>query len=139
MKVSMFHRCRTARCLRDFEYRYHSVWVDLPWGELADAETAGRYYNWTFDELLYAPSSGSTGSASTSTIRTRTASCRTRTLWESVLARLTSHLDVAIVQMGATLPSTQPPTRNCEEYAMIDCISSGRLVAGMPIGKRDGR
>ena len=55
-------------------------------------------------------------------------------LMGSVLARSTNHLDVAIVQMGSTLPTTNPPTRVAEEYWMIDCISGGRLVAGMPLG-----
>jgi alkanesulfonate monooxygenase SsuD/methylene tetrahydromethanopterin reductase-like flavin-dependent oxidoreductase (luciferase family) len=36
--------------------------------------------------------------------------------------------------MGATLPTTNPPIRIAEEYAMLDCISGGRLVAGMPLG-----
>jgi len=51
-----------------------------------------------------------------------------------VLARATDGLDCAIVQMGASLPATQPPIRIAEEYAMLDCISGGRLVAGMPLG-----
>ena len=55
-------------------------------------------------------------------------------LMGSVLARSTNHLDVAIVQMGSTLPTTNPPTRVAEEYGMIDCISGRRLVAGMPLG-----
>jgi alkanesulfonate monooxygenase SsuD/methylene tetrahydromethanopterin reductase-like flavin-dependent oxidoreductase (luciferase family) len=36
--------------------------------------------------------------------------------------------------MGSTLPTTNPPIRIAEEYAMLDCISGGRLVAGMPLG-----
>jgi alkanesulfonate monooxygenase SsuD/methylene tetrahydromethanopterin reductase-like flavin-dependent oxidoreductase (luciferase family) len=36
--------------------------------------------------------------------------------------------------MGSTLPATSPPQRIAEEYAMLDCISGGRLVAGMPLG-----
>jgi len=55
-------------------------------------------------------------------------------LMGSVLARATDGLDCAIVQMGASLPATQPPIRIAEEYAMLDCISGGRLVAGMPLG-----
>ena len=43
-------------------------------------------------------------------------------------------MNVPIVQLGSTLPSTSPPTRIAEEYAMIDCISGGRLVAGFPPG-----
>jgi alkanesulfonate monooxygenase SsuD/methylene tetrahydromethanopterin reductase-like flavin-dependent oxidoreductase (luciferase family) len=52
----------------------------------------------------------------------------------SVLARATNGMNTAIVQMGATLPTTNPPIRVAEEYAMLDCISGGRLVAGMPLG-----
>ena len=55
-------------------------------------------------------------------------------LMGSVLARATDGMNVAIVQLGSTLPSTSPPTRIAEEYAMIDCISGGRLVAGFPAG-----
>ena len=36
--------------------------------------------------------------------------------------------------MGATLPTSNPPIRIAEEYSMIDCISGGRMVAGMPLG-----
>src|SRR5246127_4827573 len=52
----------------------------------------------------------------------------------SVLAKLTNGSNVACVQMGATLPTTNPPIRVAEEYAMLDCISGGRIVAGMPLG-----
>jgi hypothetical protein len=51
-----------------------------------------------------------------------------------VLARQTNGQNVAIIQLGSTLPSTTPPTRIAEEYAMLDCISGGRLVAGFPTG-----
>src|SRR5437867_1548651 len=51
-----------------------------------------------------------------------------------VLARGTSGMKVALVQMGATLPTSNPPIRVAEEYAMLDCISGGRLVAGLPLG-----
>src|SRR5260370_28998074 len=52
----------------------------------------------------------------------------------SVLARATQDRPVAIVQRGATLPTSNPPIRVAEEYAMLDCISGGRLVAGLPLG-----
>jgi alkanesulfonate monooxygenase SsuD/methylene tetrahydromethanopterin reductase-like flavin-dependent oxidoreductase (luciferase family) len=52
----------------------------------------------------------------------------------SVLARQTNGQNVAIIQLGSTLPSTTPPTRIAEEYAMLDCISGGRLIAGFPTG-----
>ena len=52
----------------------------------------------------------------------------------AVLAKRTNGQNVAIMQLGSTLPSTTPPTRIAEEYAMLDCISGGRLVAGFPTG-----
>ena len=57
-------------------------------------------------------------------------------LFGSILARLTRErgLDVALVQLGATLASTSPPTRIAEEYAVLDCLSDGRLIAGVPVG-----
>ena len=57
----------------------------------------------------------------------------------SVLARATNGQNVAIIQLGSTLPSTSPPTRIAEEYAMLDCISGGRLVAGFPDRPADRR
>ena len=61
MKISMFHLMPHRDLPDDFEKRYHSVWVDPPWSELADAETVGRYYNWTLDELIYAAKAGIDG------------------------------------------------------------------------------
>jgi alkanesulfonate monooxygenase SsuD/methylene tetrahydromethanopterin reductase-like flavin-dependent oxidoreductase (luciferase family) len=55
-------------------------------------------------------------------------------LMGAALARQTEGQEVAIIQLGSTLPSTTPPTRIAEEYAMLDCISGGRLVAGFPTG-----
>jgi alkanesulfonate monooxygenase SsuD/methylene tetrahydromethanopterin reductase-like flavin-dependent oxidoreductase (luciferase family) len=50
----------------------------------------------------------------------------------SALARRTS--DVALCVMGNSLALYNPPTRVAEEFAMIDCISGGRLIAGFPVG-----
>ena len=48
------------------------------------------------------------------------------------LARRTS--DAAICVMGNSLALYNPPLRVAEEFAMLDCISGGRLVAGFPVG-----
>ena len=37
MKISMFHLMPYRELPADFEKRYHSVWVDPPFTELADA------------------------------------------------------------------------------------------------------
>jgi alkanesulfonate monooxygenase SsuD/methylene tetrahydromethanopterin reductase-like flavin-dependent oxidoreductase (luciferase family) len=50
----------------------------------------------------------------------------------SSLARRTS--DAALCVLGNSLALYNPPTRVAEEFAMIDCISGGRLIAGFPVG-----
>ena len=54
----------------------------------------------------------------------------------SALAYMTESegLDVAIVPMGRSLGKAKEPLRVAEEYAHIDVMSGGRLVAGFPIG-----
>jgi alkanesulfonate monooxygenase SsuD/methylene tetrahydromethanopterin reductase-like flavin-dependent oxidoreductase (luciferase family) len=53
-------------------------------------------------------------------------------LMGSVMARETK--DVAIIIMGNSIALYDPPIRVAEEFAMLDCISGGRLVAGFPVG-----
>ena len=134
MKISMFHLMPHRELPDDFEQRYHSVWVDPPWWELADPERVGQYYNWTLDELTYAAKSGMDGICVNEHHQNAYGFMPSPNLMGSALARATNDMDVAIVQMGATLPTTNPPIRVAEEYGMLDCISGGRLVAGMPLG-----
>ncbi|GBD13259.1 2,5-diketocamphane 1,2-monooxygenase [bacterium HR24] len=134
MQVSMFHLMPYRDLPKDFEQRYHSVWVDPPWWELADADKVGQYYNWTLDELVYAARSGLDGICTNEHHQNAYGFMPNPNLMGSALAKATNGLDVAVVQMGSTLPTTNPPIRVAEEYAMLDCISGGRLVAGMPLG-----
>lgn len=132
MKVSMFHLMPHRELPDDFEDRYHSVWVDPPWSELADPERVGQYYNWTLDELIYADKMGMDGICVNEHHQNAYGFMPNPNVMGSVLARSTEN--AALVQMGATLPTTHPPVRIAEEYAMLDCISGGRLIAGMPLG-----
>jgi alkanesulfonate monooxygenase SsuD/methylene tetrahydromethanopterin reductase-like flavin-dependent oxidoreductase (luciferase family) len=134
MKISMFHLMPHRELPDDFEQRYHSVWVDPPWWELADATRVGQYYNWTLDELIHGARVGLDGLCVNEHHQNAYGFMPGPNLMGAVLARATNGTDVAIVQMGSTLPTTNPPIRIAEEYAMLDCISGGRLVAGMPLG-----
>jgi alkanesulfonate monooxygenase SsuD/methylene tetrahydromethanopterin reductase-like flavin-dependent oxidoreductase (luciferase family) len=134
MKISMFHLMPYRNLPADFQNRYHSVWVDPPFTELANAEQVGQYYNWTLDELTYAAKSGIDGICVNEHHQNAYGFMPSPNLMGSALARATNGLDCAVVQMGATLPTTVPPIRVAEEYGMLDCISGGRLVAGMPLG-----
>ena len=134
MKISMFHLMPYRDLPADFETKYHSVWVDPPFWELAQPERVGQYYNWTLDELIHGAKCGMDGICVNEHHQNAYGFMPSPNLMGSVLARATNGTDVAIVQMGATLPTTNPPIRVAEEYAMLDCISGGRVVAGMPLG-----
>jgi len=134
MYISAFHLMPHRELPDDFEKRYSSVWVTPPFHELADAKRVGQYYNWTLDELIAAAKAGADGICTNEHHQNAYGFMPNSNVMGSVLARETSGMDTAIVQMGATLPATQPPVRIAEEYAMLDCISGGRVVAGMPLG-----
>ena len=133
MKISMFQLMPHRELPDDFEKRYESVWVTPPWWELADPERVSQYYNWSLDELIYAAKMGFDGICTNEHHQNAYGFMPNPNLMGAILAKMTNGLDVAIVQMGSTLP-TSPPIRVAEEYAMIDQISGGRLVAGMPLG-----
>src|ERR1700743_1448442 len=43
-------------------------------------------------------------------------------------------LDIAITIRGRSLGKTREPLKIAEEYALLDCMSGGRLIAGFPVG-----
>jgi len=134
MKVCMFHLMPHRDLPADFTQQYRSAYLDPVWFDVADPEKVHRYYNWTLDELTHAAKLGIHGMCTNQHHQNVYGFMANPSLMGATLARLTNDQDVAIVQLGSTLPSTNPPTRIAEEYAMIDCISGGRLVAGFPTG-----
>jgi alkanesulfonate monooxygenase SsuD/methylene tetrahydromethanopterin reductase-like flavin-dependent oxidoreductase (luciferase family) len=134
MKISAFHLMPHRELPADFEKRYPSVWVTPPWWELADPARVGQYYNWTLDELMFAARAGFDGVCTNEHHQNAYGFMPSPNIMGAVLAKATNGSNVAIVQMGATLPTSNPPIRVAEEYAMLDCISGGRLVAGLPLG-----
>ncbi len=134
MKVCMFHLMPYRDLPADYEQRYSSAYLDPVWFDVADAEKVGGYYNATLDEMTFAADAGMHGLCTNQHHQNVYGFMANPSLMGSVLARQTAGKDVAIIQIGSTLPSTTPPTRIAEEYAMLDCISGGRLVAGFPTG-----
>jgi alkanesulfonate monooxygenase SsuD/methylene tetrahydromethanopterin reductase-like flavin-dependent oxidoreductase (luciferase family) len=130
----MFHLMPYRDLPADFGERYRSAFLDPAWFDVADPDLVGKYYNWTLDELLYAANAGMHGVCTNQHHQNVYGFMANPSLMGSVLARGTNSQNVAIVQIGSTLPSTSPPTRIAEEYAILDCISGGRLVAGFPAG-----
>jgi alkanesulfonate monooxygenase SsuD/methylene tetrahydromethanopterin reductase-like flavin-dependent oxidoreductase (luciferase family) len=130
----MFHLMPYRDLPPDFGQRYKSAYIDPVWFDVADPDRVGRYYNWTLDEMVHAARAGLHGLCTNQHHQNVYGFMANPSLMGAALAKLTNGLDVAIIQIGSTLPSTTPPTRIAEEYAMIDCLSGGRLVAGFPTG-----
>jgi alkanesulfonate monooxygenase SsuD/methylene tetrahydromethanopterin reductase-like flavin-dependent oxidoreductase (luciferase family) len=136
MKVTSFHFMPHRELPEDFDKRYKSAWIDAPWWELADPERVGDYYNWSIDELMLAAKMGFDGLGTNEHHQNAYGFMCNPNLFGAILARLTRDqgLNPALVQLGATISSTAPPIRIAEEYAVLDCLSGGRLIAGVPLG-----
>src|SRR5262249_27490608 len=107
------------------------AWVTCP-NELYDPRLGNQLYNTYLDELLYAEEVGSDGVCVHAPHQNAYGTMPSPTLIASILARQTNSIRIAVV--GNALPLYDPPTRVAEEYAMIDVISGGRLIAGMVVG-----
>lgn len=131
MKVEMFHLMPYRELPEDFNERYRSVWVDIP-SELFSAEKAHQFYNETLDELEYAASLGYDGVCVNEHHSNAYGFMPSPNIMAATLARRTR--DTAIIVLGNSIALYNPAIRVAEEFAMLDCISGGRLVAGFPVG-----
>ena len=132
MKISAFHLMPHRELPADFEKKHESVWVTPPWHELADPRRVGQYYNWTLDELLFAARAGFDGVCTNEHHQNAYGFMPSPNIMGAVLAKATNGSNVAIVQMGATLPTSNPPIRVAEEYGvqsipMIGLFRNGRM------------
>ena len=131
MKFFCFHLMPWDRLPEDFEQHYRSAWTWLP-NALYDPEHGGQLYNRYLDELILAEELGFDGVCVNEHHQNAYGTMPSPNLIASILARQTSRVKIAVV--GNALPLYNPPTRVAEEFAMIDCISGGRLIAGMVVG-----
>lgn len=132
MKSIFFHMQGYRDLPDDFAARFESVCVTPPSEELCDPRTAGRDFRWNIAELEFADELGFDGLGVNEHHQNAYGYCASPTMIASSLAKRES--DAAIVVLGSTMPNYNPPTRVAEEYAILDCLSNGRLVAGMPVG-----
>ncbi len=132
MKFTWFNLMPWPYLPDDFREKNRSVWVDID-QTLFDPEKGHEVYNTYMDQLEYAEHRRlRRHRRATSTTRTATASCRRPNIIAAGLARRTK--DAALVVIGNSIALYNPPIRVAEEFAMLDCISGGRLVAGFPVG-----
>jgi alkanesulfonate monooxygenase SsuD/methylene tetrahydromethanopterin reductase-like flavin-dependent oxidoreductase (luciferase family) len=107
------------------------AWVTVP-NQFYDPRLGSELYNRYLDELIYAEEVGFDGVCVNEHHQNAYGNMPSPNLIASILARQTSRVRIAVV--GNALPLYDPPTRVAEEFAMIDVISGGRLIAGMVVG-----
>lgn len=131
MKFFFFHLMSWPYLPADFEEQYDSAWIWCP-NTLFDPEKGSQLYNEYLDTLVYAEQIGFDGICVNEHHQNAYGLMPSPNLMGAILARQTSRVQIAVI--GNALPLYNPPTRIAEEFAMIDCISGGRLIAGFVVG-----
>jgi len=131
MKLMWFHLTPYTELPDDFKQKHPSVWVDIH-SSLFDPKRAHLMYNDFMDELEYAADCGYDAICVNEHHSNGYGLMPSPNLIAASLARRTT--DATICVMGNSLALYNPPTRVAEEFAMIDVISGGRLIAGFPVG-----
>ncbi len=128
MRFFSFHLAPYPALPADYE---GPAWVTCP-NELFDPAIGAEVYNRYLDELVYAEELGFDGVCVNEHHQNAYGIMPSPNLMAAILARQTARVKIAIV--GNALPLYDPPTRVAEEFAMIDNISRGRLIAGFVVG-----
>jgi alkanesulfonate monooxygenase SsuD/methylene tetrahydromethanopterin reductase-like flavin-dependent oxidoreductase (luciferase family) len=134
MKVSAFAQVAYRAFPADFE-RHHDSSVNTPW-PLADPREVRATFRDYLDGLMFAARSGFDGLIVTEHAQATYDMSPNPSLTAAALAYATESegLEVAIYPAGRSLGKTREPVKVAEEYAVIDTVSGGRLVAGFPAG-----
>jgi len=131
MKFTWFNLMPWPHLPEDFRKKYRSVWVDIP-SRLFDPEEGNRVYHRYMDQLEYADALGFDGIGVNEHHQNGYGLMPSPNLIAAGLARRTSQAALCVI--GNSIALYNPPIRVAEEFAMLDVISGGRLVAGFPVG-----
>jgi alkanesulfonate monooxygenase SsuD/methylene tetrahydromethanopterin reductase-like flavin-dependent oxidoreductase (luciferase family) len=131
MKFTWFNLMPWPYLPDDFRETNRSVWVDID-QKLFDPAKSHEVYNTYMDLLEYADTLGFDGVGVNEHHQNGYGIMPSPNIIAAGLARRTK--DAAIVVLGNSIALYNPPVRVAEEFAMLDCISGGRLVAGFPVG-----
>ncbi len=131
MKFTYFHLMPYRFLPEGFKQRYHSVWVDIP-NRIYDPKVGHRLYHEYLDQLEYAADLGFDAIGVNEHHQNGYGLMPSPNLMAASLARRTRQ--ATLVVLGNSIALYNPPVRVAEEFAMLDVLSGGRLVAGMPLG-----
>jgi alkanesulfonate monooxygenase SsuD/methylene tetrahydromethanopterin reductase-like flavin-dependent oxidoreductase (luciferase family) len=114
-----------------FNRDHDSAWVWVP-NSLYDPIKGHDLYQAYIDTLSLADELGFDGVCVNEHHQTAYGLMPSPNLIAAALTQRTRHCKIAVI--GNALPLYNPPLRVAEEFAMLDVLSAGRLVAGMVIG-----
>ena len=118
-----------------FSEHYSSV-VTTPYAELVEPEKMHESLHSYVEELLHAARSGYDGVMVSEHSQSSYDISPNPNLVAAILAHTTQveGLDTAITVLGRSLGKAREPLKIAEEYAVLDVLSAGRLIAGLPVG-----
>jgi alkanesulfonate monooxygenase SsuD/methylene tetrahydromethanopterin reductase-like flavin-dependent oxidoreductase (luciferase family) len=131
MKFTWFHLMPYRFLPDDFKQKYRSVWVDIP-RQLYEPKLGHQLYNEYLDALEYADRAGFDGLGVNEHHQNAYGMMPSPNIMAAALARRTSRANLVV--LGNSIALYNPPIRVAEEFAMLDVLSGGRLVAGFPVG-----
>ena len=131
MKFTWFHLMPYRFLPEDFKEKYRSVWVDIP-RDLYDPKVGHRLYNDYLDQLEYADAMGFDGLGVNEHHQNAYGLMPSPNIMAAALTRRTRNANLVV--LGNSIALYNPPIRVAEEFAMLDVISGGRLIAGFPVG-----
>jgi alkanesulfonate monooxygenase SsuD/methylene tetrahydromethanopterin reductase-like flavin-dependent oxidoreductase (luciferase family) len=136
MKVNLFQQAPYRFMPVGFENGGIPSVVKTPYAELVEPGKMFDSYRWFVDELLAGVRAGFDGVAVTEHGQTSYDMTPNPNLPAAVLAHAirSERPETALIVLGRSLGKTTEPLRIAEEYAMLDVMSGGRLVAGLPVG-----
>jgi len=115
----------------DFREKNRSVWVDIP-SSLYDPKRGNHVYHEYLGQLEYADSLGFDGIGVNEHHQNAYGLMPSPNLMAAALVTRTSKAAICVI--GNSIALYNPPIRVAEEFAMLDVLSGGRLVAGFPVG-----
>jgi alkanesulfonate monooxygenase SsuD/methylene tetrahydromethanopterin reductase-like flavin-dependent oxidoreductase (luciferase family) len=115
----------------DFDRKYESGWVTVP-NRLWDAQKSRGLYQRYIDQLVYASELGLDGMVLNEHHQNIYGLMPSPNLIAAALTQRTKRGKIVI--LGNLLPLQLSPLRVAEEYAMLDNMSDGRLIAGFAPG-----
>jgi alkanesulfonate monooxygenase SsuD/methylene tetrahydromethanopterin reductase-like flavin-dependent oxidoreductase (luciferase family) len=131
MKFFFFHLMPYAALDPDYDKKHNSAWVTLP-NSYYDPKIGHQLYNRYLDELEYADKVGFDGVCVNEHHQNAYGLMPIPGVMAGALARRTKNVKIAV--LGRALPLLNNPLTVAEEFAMLDNLTGGRLIAGFVRG-----